>query len=303
MLPANPRSISQRPRRDVALVTYEARPEVTDDDRLLAEALSAGGVAVHAVPWSDRRARWNVYDAVVVRSCWDYFHRAGEFYAWLDHLEADGARVHNDVRVLRWNADKVYLRDLEARGIPVIPTRWMEPGARTSLAELRRGSGWADLVVKPTVSGGAHRTWRTTAETETIDDTRLVEMIQAGAVMVQPLVREIEREGEWSLVFFGGGYSHAVLKRPSSGDFRVQREHGGSLEPAEPAVSVIAAAERAIAAIPFDGVAPLYARVDGCIVDGDLQLMELEVLEPELFLRCAPEAAERLAEALLARMG
>ena len=288
--------------RNVALVTYEARPEVTNDDRLLAEALSARGVAVRAVPWSDRTARWTEYDAVVVRSCWDYFHRAGEFHTWLDRLEAEGARLHNDVRVLRWNADKVYLRDLEARGIPVIPTRWIDAGTRTSLAELRRGSGWEELVVKPTVSGGAHQTWRATADTETIDDTRLAEMIEAGTVMVQPLVREIEREGEWSLVFFDGAYSHAVLKRPCSGDFRVQREHGGTREPAEPAVSVIAAAERAIAAIPFGGVAPLYARVDGCVVEGGLRLMELEVLEPELFLRFAPAAAERLAEALLARM-
>jgi glutathione synthase/RimK-type ligase-like ATP-grasp enzyme len=293
--------MSSRPRRSVALVTYEARPEATDDDRLLAEALSARRVAVRAIPWSDRAARWSEYDAVVVRSCWDYFRRAGEFHAWLDHLEAEGARVHNDVRILRWNADKAYLRDLEARGIPVIPTRWIDAGTRTSLAELRRDSGWDELVVKPTVSGGAHRTWRSTADTETIDDARLAEMTEAGAVMVQPLVREIEREGEWSLVFFDGGYSHAVLKRPCSGDFRVQREHGGTLELAEPGASLITDAKRAIAAIPFGGSAPLYARVDGCVVNGGLRLLELEVLEPELFLRYAPEAAERLADALLAR--
>jgi glutathione synthase/RimK-type ligase-like ATP-grasp enzyme len=275
---------------------------MTDDDRLLAEALSARGVGVRAVPWSDRKVRWTEYDAVVVRSCWDYFHRAGEFYAWLDRLQKEGARVHNDVRILRWNADKVYLRDLEARGIPTIPTRWIAPGSPASLAALRRESGWEEVVVKPTVSGGAHRTWRSTVDTEATDDTRLAEMIEAGAVMVQPLVREIEREGEWSLVFFEGAYSHAVLKRPFSGDFRVQREHGGTLEPAEPALSVIAAAERAISAIPFGGAPPLYARVDGCAVEGGLRLMELEVLEPELFLRCAPEAAERFAGALLSRM-
>jgi glutathione synthase/RimK-type ligase-like ATP-grasp enzyme len=240
---------------------------------------------------------------VVVRSCWDYFHRAGEFHAWLDRVEADGARVHNEPRILRWNADKAYLRDLDARGVPVIPTRWLDGGTRTSLAELRRDTGWAELVVKPTVSGGAHRTWRSTSETEMMDHRRLAKMIDAGAVMVQPLVPEIERDGEWSLVFLAGAYSHAVLKRPCPGDFRVQREHGGTLEPAEPAASVIAAAARAIAAIPFGTDAPLYTRVDGCMVDGGLLLMELEVLEPELFLRCAPGAASRLAEALLARMG
>ena len=288
--------------RHVALVTYDARPEVTDDDRLFADALLARGVSSDAVPWSDPAARWSAFDAVVVRSCWDYFHRASEFHAWLDRLEAEGASVHNDVRVLRWNADKTYLRDLDAAGIPVIPTRWLEAGSPASLRALRRDTGWDELVVKPTVSGGAHRTWRSAPDAETEHDSELAEMIRAGAVMVQPLVREIEREGEWSLVFFGGAYSHAVLKRPRSGDFRVQREHGGSLEQAAPTTAVIAAAERAIAAMPFGAEAPLYARVDGCIVDGRLLLMELEVLEPELFLRCAPESADRLADALLARV-
>ena len=286
----------------VALVTYDARPEPTDDDRLLADALATRGVSVRAVPWSDPAARWGAFDMVIVRSCWDYFLRAGEFHQWLDRLEAERARVHNDARVLRWNADKVYLRDLETRGVPVIPTRWLDAGSEVSLSTLRRETGWTDLVVKPTVSGGAHRTWRSAPGAEAVDDRRLGELVDAGAVMVQPLVEEIEREGEWSLVFFDGAFSHAVLKRPRSGDFRVQSEHGGTLEPVEPTAPVVAAGERAIAGIPFDGDVPLYARVDGCIVDGELRLMELEVLEPELFLRCAPESAGRLADALLARM-
>ena len=288
---------------DVALVTYDARPDVTDDDRLLAEALSARGVAVHAVPWSDPQAQWSAFDAVVVRSPWDYFLRAAEFHRWLDRLERERARTHNDARILRWNADKSYLRELEASGIPVIPTRWLDARSKASLAELRRDTGWTDLVVKPTVSGGAHRTWRSAPGTEAADDIRLAEMIGTGAVMVQPLVGEIEREGEWSLVFLAGAYSHAVLKRPCPGDFRVQREHGGSVESVEPTGAVIAAAERVIAAIPFGEAPPLYGRVDGCIVDGELRLMELEVLEPELFLRCAAESAERLADALLDRIG
>ena len=284
-------------------MTYDARPEVTDDDRLLADALSSRGVSVHAVPWSDPTAQWSAFDVVVVRSCWDYFLRAGEFHAWLDRLEAEGARVHNDVRVLRWNAEKTYLRSLGELGIPVIPTRWLAAGSATSLGELRRETGWSDLVVKPTVSGGAHRTWRATPDAQSADDARLAEMLGEGAVMVQPLVAEIERDGEWSLVFFAGRYSHAVLKRPRTGDFRVQHEHGGTLEPVEPAAPVIAAAARAVEAIPFGDAPPLYARVDGCIVNGELLLMELEVLEPELFLRCAPESAGRLADALLARLG
>lgn len=290
-------------RREIALVTYDARPDVSDDDRLLADALSARGLAVYAVPWSDPAADWSRYDAVVVRSCWDYFLRAREFHDWLDRLQAEGAPVHNDVRILRWNADKSYLANLAAHGVPVIPTHWLDHGRPSSLSALRRATGWSELVVKPTVSGGGHRTWRATPAEEPDDDVRLAEMLDDGAVMVQPLIEEIERDGEWSLVFFAGRYSHAVLKRPRTGDFRVQHEHGGTFESAQPTDAMIAAAVRAIAAVPVGAEPPLYARVDGCVVGGELLLMELEVLEPELFLRCARDAAGRLADALLARLG
>ena len=287
----------------VALVTYDARPHPTEDDSLFADALSARGVVVHAVPWSDASVRWAEYEAVIVRSCWDYFLRADEFHAWLDRLERENARVMNDVRTLRWNADKTYLRELEERGVPIVPTWWINRASAVSLGELRRRTGWSELVVKPTVSGGAHRTWRAVAEAERDDEARLAAMVRDGPVMVQPLLAEIERHGEWSLMYFAGSYSHAVLKRPREGDFRVQRDHGGSLKPAEPSPGLIAAATRVLDAIPAGDEPPLYARVDGCVVDGALLLMELEVLEPELFLRCAADAPARLAEALLARLG
>jgi glutathione synthase/RimK-type ligase-like ATP-grasp enzyme len=286
----------------VAFATYDARPAPTDDDRLLADALSARGAVVHAIPWSDASARWAAYDAVIVRSCWDYFLRADEFHAWLDRLERDGARVMNDVRTLRWNADKRYLRELAERGVPIVPTWWLDRANAVSLGELRRLTGWSELVVKPTVSGGAHRTWRADPDAEREDEARLAAMIGEGAVMVQPLLAEIEREGEWSLLFFAGEYSHAVLKRPCAGDFRVQRDHGGSLEPVVPSREMIVQAKRVLDAMPAGGEPPLYARVDGCIVDGELLLMELEVLEPELFLRCATHAPAGLAEAVLARL-
>lgn len=289
-------------RTRVALVTYDARPTATDDDQFLAAALEARGVEMHSHPWSDRSARWERYDAVVVRSCWDYFHRADEFHAWLDELEARRARVFNATPTLRWNADKAYLRDLDARGVPVIPTHWIDRGASASLEAVRDRTGWSDLVVKPAVSGGAHRTWRASPG-EPSDDERLSAMAADGTVLVQPMVDEIERDGEWSLIFFDGAFSHAVIKRPRSGDFRVQREHGGTVEPIDPSASIVADAARALEAADAPDGLPLYARVDGCVVDGTLLLMELELLEPELFLRTDPAAGDRLAAALLARLG
>jgi glutathione synthase/RimK-type ligase-like ATP-grasp enzyme len=287
--------------RNIALVTYDAQPRATDDDRYLVDALVRLGTSVDERPWIDPTVQWEYYDAVIVRSCWDYFHRADEFHRWLDALESRGARVFNAPSTLRWNADKTYLRDLDASGVPVIPTHWIDRGTDSTLEEVRRRTGWSELVVKPAVSGGAHRTWRASPG-DLAEDERLSAMAADGTVLIQPLVDEIESEGEWSLIFLDGRFSHAVIKRPRSGDFRVQKEHGGTVEPIAPPASLIADAERALGATVPAGEVPLYARVDGCAVDGTLMLMELEVLEPELFLRTDPAAGDRLAAALLGRL-
>jgi glutathione synthase/RimK-type ligase-like ATP-grasp enzyme len=289
---------------DVAIVTYDARPEPTDDDRLLVSALEARGARVDARSWSDHAAPWASYDAVVVRSCWDYFRRPAEFHAWLDRLEAERATVHNPVPTLRWNADKRYLRDLDARGVPVVPTHWISRASAPSLDDIRRCTGWSELVVKPAVSGGAHRTWRSSPGAPSVsDDARLAASAAEGDVMVQPMLPAIERDGEWSLHVLDGAFSHAIVKRPRAGDFRVQLEHGGSLERVEPTQAMIEAARRAIDAAPDFGAPPLYARVDGCVVNGAFVLMELELLEPALSLSCSDGAADRLANALLRRLG
>lgn len=286
----------------IALVTYADQPAVTADDGWLAAALVARGARVLPTVWSDPSVDWMSFDAVVVRSCWDYFLRPAEFLAWVDRLEASGARVYNEPRVLRWNAEKTYLRDLEMRGVPVIPTRWIDAGAPASLGDIRRGTGWSELVVKPAISGGAYQTWRASPGDEASDDARLGAMAVNTTVMVQPLVDVVSDEGEWSLVFVDGAFSHAVLKRPRSGDFRVQIEHGGTFEPVTPTAHVIEQAAAAIRAAPTSGQPPLYARVDGCIVEGELLLMELELLEPALFFGSCEGAADRVADAVLARV-
>jgi glutathione synthase/RimK-type ligase-like ATP-grasp enzyme len=285
----------------IALVTYEALPALSDDDRLLAAALEIRGARAVPVVWNDERVEWRAFDAIVVRSCWDYFLRAADFFSWLARLESLRAVVFNDVRTLRWNAEKTYLRDLEARGVPVVPTHWLESGTDTSLRDIRRRTGWSELVVKPAISGSAHQTWRASPGDEHADDARLGAMTASGGVLVQPLVDVIADEGEWSIVFLDGEYSHAVLKRPRSGDFRVQIEHGGTAEPTDPPVELIAQARAALLAAPAPET--LYARVDGCVVDDDLLLMELELIEPVLFLGTSTGAADRLANALLARVG
>jgi glutathione synthase/RimK-type ligase-like ATP-grasp enzyme len=282
-------------------VTYARLPALSEDDRLLAAALEARDARAVPVVWRDECVEWSAHAAIVVRSCWDYFLRADEFFAWLARLQSARALVFNDVRTLRWNADKTYLRDLQTRGVPVVPTHWVESGAAESLRDIRRRTGWSELVVKPAISGSAHDTWRASPDREHADEARLGAMSASGGVLVQPLVDVISDRGEWSIVFIDGEYSHAVLKRPRAGDFRVQIEHGGTVEPTDPPLELITQARDALLAAPAERT--LYARVDGCVVDGELLLMELELIEPVLFLGTSAGAPQRLADAVIARLG
>jgi glutathione synthase/RimK-type ligase-like ATP-grasp enzyme len=192
------------------------------------------------------------------------------------------------------------LRDLAAAGIPTVPTRWLTSGKPASLAALLRRVGWDDAVVKPAVSASAHETWRTSPRSATQDQARLDALLGQGDVMVQVYFSEVAAPGEWSLVFFGDRFSHATLKRPAAGDFRVQWEYGGSAVAMSPPPHLLGDAQRALAAV--DG-RTVYARVDGVERGGRLIVTELELIEPHLFLGWEPTAAGRLAHVLAAALG
>jgi hypothetical protein len=302
-----------RPHRPVrvALATYAALPGLNDDDQLLRAALDSLGASAQPVVWDDPAADWSAYDVVVVRSCWDYHLHPAAFAAWLDQVTSCGARLVNPRVLLRWNADKRYLRQLAANGVGVVETVWIEPASAhtppaPALRSILHESGWTDAVVKPAVSASAHDTWRTSTALATAHEARFDRLLRtatAGA-LVQPFVTEVEEAGEWSLVLLGGGYSHAALKTPAHGDFRVQWEHGGDAIPASPPAALIDDAHAVLAAAArCAGLEPSevpYARVDGVERDGRLLLMELECLEPHLFLAYAGDAPERLARAILA---
>ena len=281
-------------RATVALATSEEVPELVPDDRLLIPALAERGIDAVPAVWDDASVDWRRFGGVVIRSCWDYHFKVDRFDAWTRRLEADGIPLWNPPDILRWNARKVYLRDLADRGVTIVPTRFVDRSSAPALDGILHDAGWAEAVVKPVVSASAHETWR--AERGRPDDAaRFAELVARMPLMVQPFVAEVEREGEWSLCFFGGRFSHAVLKRPRPDDFRVQREHGGTAE-------VVAASDRlvaeAAAALAAAGRPTVYARVDGCVIGGALHLMELELLEPGLFLALDPGAADRFADAI-----
>ena len=291
----------------IALATYAALPGCAADEQPLIECLAALGVHARPAVWDDASVPWHEYDGVVVRSCWDYHLRHDDFFSWVDRVTAAGVPIWNSPAVLRWSSRKTYLHDLEIGGVRTVPTVWLladNARAKTaSLATLLTGTGWERAVVKPIISASAHDTWSVTIDEARDDagewDARLRALIARPGAMVQPFVQEVESDGEWSLQFFGGVFSHAVRKYAALGDFRVTREWGGWHETVTPPPNVIRQAEGALRFAPGESV---YARVDGFIVNGDFMLTELELLEPSLFLDADPAAPMRFAQAIAHRI-
>lgn len=282
----------------IGLVTCAAYPDLTDDDRPLIAALRRLGLDAAPVIWDDPTVAWERHSMLLLRSTWNYHRKAGAFVAWLDHLDAIGVPLLNATPVVRWNMHKRYLRALGERGVRVPRTEWVARADARPLATIRRGLDAADVVIKPAVSASATDTWRARAGSLE-EEHRYRQLVDRTDVLVQPIIPEVSERGEWSLMYVDGAYSHAMLKRPRAGDFRVQAEHGGTAVRAAPADALRAEADRIVSLIPGDWG---YARVDGVVTDAGFLLMELECIEPALFLAEQPGAAERLAGAVERRL-
>lgn len=275
----------------IAFLTSEELKDLTDDDRLAIEPLRARGHDVVPAVWT-RDPDWSSFDMTIIRSPWDWQAHEAKFGALLETFSKAPYKVENR-SAIRWH-DKRYLLDLEKRGVRIIPTR--VANTREFALEIVAECKWSRAVVKPSLAAGGHRMAKIDASNRTIDFD-----VGGGAYFVQPFIEEVETEGEWSLIFFEGVYSHAVRKHAKAGEFRIHVEHGGRVEVAEPPRAIIEDAERAIASA---GETFLFARVDGIASRtlGGFALTELEVVEPELFLRAHPKAPERFAEAIARRL-
>jgi len=271
----------------IAIATSPDVPKLPPGESALLSALGKLGIAACPMIWSSSETDWAAFGAVVIRSCWDYHLRPPEFLEWIERLEQMRIPVLNPPEVVRWNIDKRYLLDLSRKGIPIPESIWIPPDDQMDLAETCRVQGWESAVVKPLIGATAYRTERRR--------DGLVE----GPMLVQEFLPAIETSGEWSLIYIAGRFSHAVRKRARKGDFRVQQEFGGSIELAEPPDFVLDAAESAMAALPRPAV---MARVDLVETGATAVLMELELIDPELFFQLAPEASGRLAAALRAEL-
>jgi glutathione synthase/RimK-type ligase-like ATP-grasp enzyme len=260
------------------------------DDELAVEPLTSLGWHVETVSWRETGVDWSRFDLVVIRTTWDYQKYPAEFIATLERIDT-ATRLENSLDVVRWNLDKRYLRELYSRGVRIVPTIWDGVYDKSSfdqwLAELETD----EVIIKPTVSATAQNTFRLTHF-----DEELTAIFEQRPFIVQPFLRTVIDEGEYSLFFFKSELSHTILKSPKLGDFRVQEEHGGLITETQPSEKLLDAARKVIRAID-QGL--LYARVD--LVrdhDDEFALMELELIEPALYLRMNADAPQRFAVAI-----
>lgn len=286
------------PRPRIAIATCAGYDDLKVDDEMLREALAARGAEAESVVWDGPDPGWGEYDLCLVRSTWDYHDKYEEFLAWARTVGAATA-LRNPADLIAWNSEKTYLRELAGAGVPTVPTVWVAGGEEVDVEATLAERGWTEAVVKPVVDLGAKNLHRVRAGAGEVLPA-LAAVHERGEAMIQPFLPSLETDGELSLIYIDGDLSHAVRKRPAPGDFRVQSIWGGTVEPTKPDSASIEIGDLALAQL---GEPPLYARVD--LVSGpneDLCLIELELIEPNLYLVTHPSATAKLAEAALLRI-
>ncbi|MFD2513723.1 RimK family alpha-L-glutamate ligase [Pontibacter locisalis] len=286
--------------QQIALITYQNTGNFSgfsdEENDALFNYLTEKGLAVTYQIWDDPTVDWTKFDLIILKSPWDYFDKIGAFYAWLDKLEQLNCQVLNPVKTVRWNADKRYLKDIQEKGFKVVPTVWLEKGQTFNAAEAFAALGTERIILKPSVSGGAKNTFALTKQDAESSTESINTLLQEETFLVQPFVEEIKTNGEWSFLFFNGRYSHTVLKTAKPGDFRVQHFFGGTIHTPEAPAALLEAAHNIVDSFAEDC---LYARVDGVEINGELYLMELELIEPFLFMTMSEGALERYYEAVV----
>lgn len=266
---------------------------------LIIDALRAKGLTVDVTNWDNPDYNWSQTRAVVFRTIWDYFERYEEFSVWLGNLRTK-TQLINSYELIHWNIDKHYLAYLEAAGIAIVPTIYVDKGQYRSIAEVCLERDWQDVVIKPAIAGGAFHTYKV-QEFERLDYEETFEnLVTERDMLIQPFIKSIATRGEASLMIFNGTYTHAILKKAKAGDYRVQDDWGGTVHPYHPSDEEITFAKACFAACPS---IPAYGRAD--ILwdeDGGILLGELEIIEPELWVRNAPESARQFAEGIINKL-
>jgi glutathione synthase/RimK-type ligase-like ATP-grasp enzyme len=280
----------------IVLATAADQPDITASDMLYANALRRRGFEVSGAAWNGPRAAFDGAAAVVLRSTWGYYRALPEFRAWTEAMAAS-TRLFNPIGLVRWNLRKDYVGKLAAAGIRV-PRSYVVTCEAQAIGEVFADTGWDQAVVKPASGASGYSVELVKRATLAEQIAGLSDEARTAGVVVQEFLPEIA-EGELSLVYFEGVFSHAIRKRPPPGEFRSNARYGPTRNAETPPREVAEQGAACLATLPE---MPLYARVDGVVRDGALIVIEVEVLEPALFMEFDPQSAERFAEATLRRL-
>jgi hypothetical protein len=288
------------PERTIGFLTSTAYRNLTADDLVLAHALERRGAKVVPVVWTEVAPESPACDLLVVRSVWDYHLQADRFLRWVA-VAGGQVKTINPPEVVLWNADKRYLKEIEAAGFAIPRTLLLENRSRADLAALMANAELSEVVIKPAVSASAYETHRVRVDQAKTFGPKLNLLLQERDMLLQEFVPEIATGGEWSLIFTGTAFSgsectHAVNKLPRSGDFRVQEEHGGLHRLAVPPAEAVEMAQAILARFAPQAA---YCRADMVMRPQGPVLMELELIEPLLHFELAPQVAEKLADLLM----
>lgn len=276
-----------------AFLTTDNLDNFVHDDDLAIAPMQKLGWDMEYVSWRASDVDWDRFDAVVIRTTWDYQRDCKGFLDVLETIERSRPRLENNLDLVRWGLDKKYLPDLEDRGIPIVPSLFLSEFNGDGIDSAFDVLATEELVIKPVLGANAEFTHRIRRGSDIEAYPDIMESLAGRDCIVQPFMADVLGEGEYSLIYLGGDYSHAILKNPAPGDFRTQEEHGAKLTRVDPPQQVCEFGNRAIAALDTK---PLYARVDLVAGDnGNPVLMEFELVEPSLYLRMDPEAPERFA--------
>jgi glutathione synthase/RimK-type ligase-like ATP-grasp enzyme len=280
---------------NIALLTCQRLPDLFETDQTLIPLFKQRGIHAEAAIWDDPTIDWKKYDALVIRNTWDYYTKSDAFINWLKYIRDNKIMMLNSADVVLQNIHKFYLRDFEKEGIRIIPTIFSDRREPASLDTLKQKQ-WYSVVIKPAISAGSYQT--KTYNVNELSQQSLDELLSGNDWLIQPFLPEIE-QGELSMIFINGKFSHAAIKKPKDGDFRVQRQYGGKYQLIHPDASLLAVAEKVVARASLQ---LLYARVDGVMINNEFHLMELELIEPDLYFELDETIKTRFISAVEERL-
>ncbi|HMS40012.1 MAG TPA: hypothetical protein PKE69_07300 [Pyrinomonadaceae bacterium] len=276
--------------RKICFLSMDSLENYVSDDEIAIPFLNELGWQVETISWRDSAVDWNDFEAVIIRTPWNYQKSPNEFLEVLRKIDASKARLENPLKIVEWNLSKQYLRELEAKKIKIVPTIWDEKTVdETNFNRWREHFQTDEIIIKPIISATAEFTYRLKKFSP-----ELTEIFANKPFMIQPFMPKIVTEGEFSLFYFGGIYSHTILKTPKVKDFRVQEEHGGIITQIMPSEKLLQTAQKVFNQISDE---LLYARIDFVRDENDnFCLMELELIEPALYFRMDKDAPEEFAK-------